>query len=50
MSPRRWQQRIQDMINAAKEILTFTEGMDFGIFKDDIKTIRAVELNFDYHW
>lgn len=46
MSPRRWQLRIQDMIDAAKEIQSFVEGMDFEFFKDDIKTIRAVELNF----
>ncbi len=34
------------MLDAAKEIQTFVQGMDFETFKDDIKTIRSVELNF----
>ena len=46
MSHRDWQLRVQDMIDAAKEIQTFVQGMDFETFKDDIKTIRSVELNF----
>jgi uncharacterized protein with HEPN domain len=46
MSPRGWHSRIQDIIDAAREIQAFIGNMDFDSFRQDIKTIRAVELNF----
>lgn len=46
MSPRGWQDRIQDILDAISEIQSFTEGMDYETFKDDDKSIRAVEMNF----
>lgn len=46
MSPRRWEERIQDILEAIYEIQDFVKGMTFHEFNTDIKTIRAVELNF----
>jgi uncharacterized protein with HEPN domain len=46
MSPRGWQALVQDIIDACNEILAFTTGMDYESFSQDLKTIRAVELNF----
>ncbi len=46
MSPRGWQDRIRDILAAIAEIQKFTKGMDFETFKNDEKTIRAVEMNF----
>lgn len=46
MSPRGWQAQIQDIIDAGREILAFSAGMEYESFRQDIKTIRAVELNF----
>jgi uncharacterized protein with HEPN domain len=46
MSPRDWQARIHDILEAAREILVFTGEMDSDTFRLDVKTIRAVELNF----
>jgi len=46
VSPRGWQERIQDILDAIAEIQAFTQGMDYASFRDDDKTIRAVELNF----
>ena len=45
MSPRIWQTRIQDIIDAAKEIKVFIGSMDYITFHHDVKTVRAVELN-----
>ena len=45
MSPKDWQGRIGDILDAIAEIKTFTEGMDFGSFRSDAKTVRAVELD-----
>ncbi len=45
MSPRDWQARIRDIIDADNEIQSFIGGMDFESFRHDVKTIRAVELN-----
>lgn len=42
MSPRDWQDRIEDMLVCAQNILDFTDGMDFDAFLDDPRTIRAV--------
>jgi len=38
--------RIQDILDAIVEIQSFTMGMDFESFRNDPKTIRAVELDF----
>lgn len=46
MSPRGWQDRVRDILDAIAEIQEYTRGMDFDIFKDDDKSIRAVEMNF----
>ena len=46
MSPRRWEERIQDILDAIAEIRSFVSTMEFIDFKNDIKTMRAVELNF----
>ena len=46
MSPRSWQDRIRDILDAIAEIQKFTRDMDYATFKDDDKSIRAVEMNF----
>ncbi|RIK31498.1 MAG: hypothetical protein DCC56_04745 [Anaerolineae bacterium] len=46
MSPRGWQDRIRDILDAIAEIQKFTDGMDFETFKDDDMAVRAVEMNF----
>ena len=46
MSPRGWQDRVRDILDAIEEIQDFTRNMDFDTFKDDDKSIRAVEMNF----
>ena len=46
MSPRGWQDRIRDILEAIAEIQKFTSGMDYQTFKEDHKSIRAVEMNF----
>lgn len=46
MSPRGWQNRIRDILDAIAEIQEFTRGMDYETLKDDIKAVRAVEMNF----
>jgi uncharacterized protein with HEPN domain len=46
VSPRGWQDRVRDILDAIAEIQDFTRGMDFDKFKDDDKSIRAVEMNF----
>jgi uncharacterized protein with HEPN domain len=45
MSPRAWQERVRDILQAIEEIRRFTDGMDFEAFQNDDKTIRAVEMN-----
>jgi uncharacterized protein with HEPN domain len=45
MSPRVWQERVRDILQAIQEIRAFTKGMDFEAFQNDDKTIRAVEMN-----
>lgn len=45
MSPRAWQERVRDILQAIEEIRRFTDGMDFEVFQSDDKTIRAVEMN-----
>lgn len=46
MSPRSWQDRIQDILTCAKNIRSFTEGMSYDAFLDDPRTIRAVAFEF----
>ena len=46
MSPRRWEERVQDILDAIFEIRVFVESMEFTDFKNDLKTMRAVELDF----
>ena len=46
MSPRGWQDRIRDILDAIAEIQKFTRSMDYETFKEDDKSIRAVEMNF----
>ena len=46
MSPRGWQDRVRDILDAITEIQDFTRNMDFDTFKADDKSIRAVEMNF----
>lgn len=46
MSPRRWEERINDILNAIAEINSFVNSMEFSEFQRDTKTIRAIELNF----
>jgi uncharacterized protein with HEPN domain len=46
MSPRRWEERVQDIVDAIAEIRAFVGMMEFSDFQNDIKTIRAVELDF----
>ena len=46
MSPRDWHDRVRDILDAIAEIQRFTEGMDYPTFREDDKSIRAVEMNF----
>jgi uncharacterized protein with HEPN domain len=46
MSPRELQQRILDILAAIAEIQKFTSGMDYETFRNDDRTIRAVEMNW----
>ena len=46
MSPRDWRDRIRDILDAISEIKSFTDGMDYATFKEDAKSVRAVEMNF----
>jgi uncharacterized protein with HEPN domain len=46
VSPRGWQDRIRDILDAIAEIQNFTSGMNYEVFKADDKSIRAVEMNF----
>ena len=46
MSPRAWQERIEDILSCARNIRDFTAGMSFDAFLDDPKTIRAVAYEF----
>ena len=46
MSPRDWRDRVRDILDAIFEIQRFVHGMDYETFKNDDKSIRAVEMNF----
>ncbi len=44
-SPRGWQERIQDILDAWIEIQEFVTNIGFTEFQNDLKTLRAVELD-----
>lgn len=46
MSRRDWQDRIRDILDAIAEIRKFTNGMTYESFREDDKSIRAIEMNF----
>ncbi len=46
MSPRSWQERIDDIIEAIAEIQAFVRPMTFEQFAADAKTMKAVALDF----
>ena len=47
MSKREIQLLLEDILEAAKKILSYTEGMSFDDFTNDNKTIDAVVRNFE---
>ena len=42
MSSRKWQRRIEDILDAIAEIQSFSAGMTVAQFKTDAKTLKAV--------
>jgi uncharacterized protein with HEPN domain len=46
MSPRLWQHRITDILEAIEKIQRYVEGMTFDDFENDSKTVDAVIRNF----
>jgi uncharacterized protein with HEPN domain len=46
VSPRVWQDRLRDILDAIAEIQKFTHGMEYASFREDDKSVRAVEMNF----
>ena len=46
MSPRIWQDRVRDILEAIAEIQEFTHAMEYASFREDDKSVRAVEMNF----
>lgn len=46
MSPRTWQERIEDILTCAQNIQVFTAVMTFESFLKDPRTIRAVAFEF----
>lgn len=46
MSPRAWQERVEDILNCARNVRDFTQGMSFESFLEDPRTIRAVAYEF----
>lgn len=46
MSPRQWKDRIRDILDAVDEIESFAAGLDRETFCADVRTQRAVEMNF----
>ncbi len=47
MPPRKWNLRIEDMIEAIERIQKYTQGMSYEEFSSDSKTIDAVVRNFE---
>ena len=46
MSPRSWQERIDDILTCARNIKDFTDGMSLDDFLDDPRTVRAIAFEF----
>lgn len=46
MSPRTWQERIEDILTCARNIESFTAGMSFDSFLEDPRTVRPVAFEF----
>ena len=46
MSPRFWEDRLRDTLEAVEEISEFTSGMDEGELAADAKTLKAVLATF----
>lgn len=46
MSPRAWQQRVQDILAAIREIQSFVGGQTFDQFANDTRTLKAVLADF----
>jgi uncharacterized protein with HEPN domain len=42
VSPRNWQERVRDIVDAIVEIGTFLNGIDFEQFQKDARTVKAV--------
>ena len=45
MSPRLWEHRVVDILEAIRKIQTYVEGVSFGDFQSDPKTVDAVILS-----
>ena len=46
MSPRTWQERLEDILTCARNIRDFATGMSLEDFLDDPRTVRAVAYEF----
>jgi uncharacterized protein with HEPN domain len=46
VSRRHWRDRVRDVLSAIDEIESFTSGMSFEAYSQDIRTIRAVQASF----
>ena len=46
MSPRTWQERLEDILTCARNIQDFASGMSLEEFSDDPRTVRAVAYEF----
>jgi uncharacterized protein with HEPN domain len=46
MSPRLWEHRVADILDAIRKIQAYVEGMSFRQFQSDPKTVDAVIRNF----
>jgi uncharacterized protein with HEPN domain len=45
VSPRAWQRRVQDILDAIREIQRFTADLDYERFSRDPKTLKAVIMD-----
>ncbi len=45
MSPRDWEERLNDILSCARNVHSFCEGFSLEAFLDDPKTIRAVAFD-----
>ncbi len=46
MSPRDWLERVEDILNCARNIQGFSSGMSLDDFQEDPRTARAVAFEF----